>query len=147
MVATLLAGIPGTAAAQQPQTAPATQPALIKPSDAKALGSHVGQDVAVEGVVSDAAWSASGKVFLIKFKDGDESQFQGALFLKVRETMEKAFGGDLSDAFEGATIRISGKLQTYRDHPEILVGDPKQITILAKGPGHSPHAAPSTRAS
>ena len=52
--------------------------------------------------------------------------------------MEKAFNGDLSNAFEGAKIQIRGKLQLYREQPEILIDDPKQITILVKGPTTRP---------
>jgi len=134
-------------AAPGPQTAPTTQPVLVSLADKQALAASMGKDVVVEGTVSDAQWSTSGKVFLVKFKEGEATRFQGAVFSKFREAMEKSFHGDLSNAFEGARIRISGKLQTYREHPEILIDDPKQITVLAKGPGNSPHASPTTRPS
>jgi DNA/RNA endonuclease YhcR with UshA esterase domain len=125
---------------ETPQNAPTTRPVAVSLSDDKALQANMGKEVTVEGVVSEAAWSVSGRVFLIKFKEGEETSFQGALFAKLRDEMEKAFKDDLSDAFEGAKIQIQGKLQTYREHPEILINDPKQIMILVKGPGHSPHA-------
>jgi len=127
--------------AKSPVTQPVTsQPAVVSLSDRKALDANIGKDAIVEGTVSEAAWSASGKVFLIKFKEGETTEFQGALFAKLREEMEKAFAGDLSNTFEGAKIRMTGKLQIYREHPEILINDPKQITILAKGAGNAPHA-------
>jgi hypothetical protein len=84
-------------------------------------------------------------VFIIKFKEGEATGFEGAIFASNRSEMEKAFDGDLSNAFEGAKIQIAGKLENYRQHPEIPIHDPKQITILVKGPGHSPHASPATR--
>lgn len=127
------------------QTAPTSQPVMVSLEDKKALDANMGKEVIVEGTVATAAWSASGRVFLIKFNEGIATNFQGALFAKLREDMEKAFHGDLSDAFEGGKIQITGKLQMYREHPEILINDPKQITILIKGPGHSPHAGPATR--
>jgi DNA/RNA endonuclease YhcR with UshA esterase domain len=145
VVMVMLLGWRFAAAAEPVQKAPTTQPVAVSLSDQKALDASMGKDVVVEGLVSEAAWSASGRVFLIKFTEGETTDFQGALFVKYRETMEKAFKGDLSNAFEGAKIRISGKLQTYREHPEILIDDPKQITIVVKGPGNSPHAAPTTQ--
>ena len=131
--------------ATPPTTAPTTQPVAVNLADDQALQANMGKEVVVQGLVSEAAWSSSGKVFLIKFKEGEQTSFQGALFLKLRDDMEKAFHGDLSDAFEGATIQIQGKLQMYREHPEILINDPKQITILTKGPGHSPHSQATTK--
>lgn len=119
---------------------PATQPTAIVLGDKQSIDANIGKQVMVEGVVSDAEWSKTGAVFLIKFKEGEATQFQGAMFAKFRDDMEKALGGDLSNLLEGAKIRTTGKLQMYREHPEILITDPKQITILAKGPGNSPHA-------
>jgi hypothetical protein len=127
--------------------APSTQPIVVSLSDKQALDANVGKDIVVQGMVSDAQWSSTGRVFIIKFAEGDATQFQGAMFAKLRDDTEKAFNGDLSNAFEGSKIQIEGKLQTYREHPEILINDPKQITILVKGPGNSPHAGSATRPS
>ena len=143
MVSVLLCG--HLLADQVPQTAPTSRPIPVNLSDKQALAANMDNQVIVEGLVSDAEWSPSGRVFLIRFKEGQATQFQGAMFAKYRDDMEKAFNGDLSDAFEGAKIQIEGKLQTYREHPEILISDPRQITILVKGPGNSPHAASATR--
>jgi DNA/RNA endonuclease YhcR with UshA esterase domain len=74
-------------------------------------------------------------VFVIKFKDATDSQFQGAVFSKNKEAMEKAFDGDLTKAFEGAKIQIKGKLQTFKEHPEITVDKPEQITVVEKAGG------------
>jgi hypothetical protein len=119
--------------------APAAPPAVISVGDRKAIDAAMGNDATIEGTVSDAQWSATGRVFLVKFKDADASQFQGALLVQHREPVEQALG-DLANALEGSKIRLAGKLQMYRDHPEILIEKPEQITIVEKGPGHSPHA-------
>jgi hypothetical protein len=137
----------GAALADDAPRPPTSQPTLVSLSDKQALDANVGKEVIVEGLVSDAQWSASGRVFLIKFKEGEQTQFQGVLFAKYRDAMEKVFNGDLSNALEGSKIRIEGKLQTYREHPEILIDDRRQITILVKGPGNSPHASSATRPS
>ena len=130
-----------------PSTAPTSQPSLIIAGDKQALDAAIGNDVIVEGTISDAKWSPSGRVFLIKFQEGDSSEFQGAIFSKYKDIMEKAFNGDLSTALEGAKVQVHGKLQTYRDHPEILIDKPEQIVILMKAPGQTQNAttSPSTQ--
>ena|ERR1039458_8466134 len=130
-----------------PSTAPTSQPSLIIAGDKQALDAAIGNDVIVEGTISDAKWSPSGRVFLIKFQEGDSSGFQGAIFSKYKDVMEKAFNGDLSTALEGAKVQVHGKLQTYRDHPEILIDKPEQIVILMKAPGQTQNAttSPSTQ--
>ena len=130
-----------------PSTAPTSQPSLIIAGDKQALDAAIGNDVIVEGTVSDAKWSPSGRVFLIKFPESDSSGFQGAIFSKYKDVMEKAFNGDLSTALEGAKVQVHGKLQTYRDHPEILIDKPEQIVILMKAPGQTQNAtiSPSTQ--
>jgi DNA/RNA endonuclease YhcR with UshA esterase domain len=130
-----------------PSTAPTSQPSLIIAGDKQALDAAIGNDVIVEGTISDAKWSPSGRVFLIKFQEGHSSEFQGAIFSKYKDVMEKAFNGDLSTALEGAKVQVHGKLQTYRDHPEILLDKPEQIVILMKAPGQTQNAttSPSTQ--
>ena len=124
------------AADEQPATAPTTSPSgVISAGDRQVLMDHIDKEATVEGTVADAKWSSSGKVFVIKFKDASDSQFQTAIFSKSKDAMEKAFDGDLSKAFAGAKIQVKGKLQTYREHPEILVDKPEQITVIEKAGG------------
>jgi DNA/RNA endonuclease YhcR with UshA esterase domain len=133
---------PTTAAAPPPATTqpattragPTTQPVALDVSSKQAMSTHVGQHVAVEGTVTYAAWSATGRVFVLRMREGQPTQFQAALFSRARPAMEKAFHGDLSQAFEGARVRIVGKLQTFREHPEIVIDDPTQVTILVPPP-------------
>jgi hypothetical protein len=108
---------------------------IVAPGDRSALDANMGKPASVEGMVTDAEWSPTGRVFLIRFEGGDATQFQGALLSQNREAVEKAFDGDLTRALEGAKIRLTGKLQTYREHPEILIEKPEQIVILQKPTG------------
>jgi len=130
----LVWGVAGARAADAPTTAPATtEPAaVISAGDKDALSSHMNNEATVEGVVADAKWSASGKVFIVKFQDADASQFQAAVFAKNKDAMEKAFDGDLTKALEGAKVQVKGKLQTFREHPEIMIDKPDQITVVEK---------------
>jgi hypothetical protein len=133
-----------------PAAAGAATPApVIAPGDKAALEANMGKQASVEGMVTDAEWSPTGRVFLIKFEGADATQFQGALLSQNREAVEKAFGPDLTAALEGAKIRLSGKLQMYREHPEILIEKPDQIAVLQKptvAPGDKPKAKPAAAA-
>jgi hypothetical protein len=122
--------------AEQPApAADATAAVVVSVADKAALDANMGKQASVEAMVTDAEWSPTGRVFLIKFEGSDSTQFQGALLSQNREAVEKAFGGDLTKALEGAKIRLTGKLQTYREHPEILIEKSDQIVILQKPTG------------
>jgi DNA/RNA endonuclease YhcR with UshA esterase domain len=125
-----------------PAAAPASQPNAILATDKEAIDAAMDQEATVEGTVSDAKWSTSGKVFVIKFEGTDTTQFQAVLFSKSREAMEKAFGGDLGTAFTGAKIQVHGKLQTFKEHPEITVNNPDQIVVVSKPSATTEPAAP-----
>ena len=126
------------------QVRPVAGPPPIKAGDKAALAAATNRQATVIGVVSSAQWNSTGKVFLIKFKDTESSDFQVGIFAKNKTSMEKAFKGDLSAVFGGAALQITGKVQTYRDHPEIMVSEPTQIAILARvtGPVAAPPSSP-----
>jgi DNA/RNA endonuclease YhcR with UshA esterase domain len=142
MIALLFPGF--IKAEDQPAAAPASQPAVIAAGDKDALEANMDKEATVEGTISDAKWSSSGKVFLIKFQEGESSHFQAAFLAKSKEVMEKAFDGDLSTALQGAKVQVHGKLKAFHDNPEVLIDKPEQITILVKATG-SATTAPTTR--
>jgi len=116
----------------------ASQPVLIDVSDKAAIGAAMGKDVELEGVVSSAEWSSSGKVMLIKFEKTDESKVAAAVFEKKRESMDKAFNGDLAKSLIGAHVRIKGMLKDFKGRPEVIVDMPSQITIVEAAPSTKP---------
>ncbi len=128
---------------EAPKAAQPSTPAAINASNNEALSAAVNKEATVEGTVSSAQWIASGKVFLVKFKDAESSQFQGVVFAKNKEAMEKGLGSDLSAALNGAKIQLMGKVVMYHEHPEIILNDPAQVTTLSKGTGVASPAAES----
>jgi len=106
------------------------------------LKRHVGETVIVEGTVAWARWSASGKVMHLLFDDAEESEFGVAFFARNRDRFDAGFGGDVTRALQGSTIRVKGQLQPYGGHDErlaesgrveILLNWPNQLTILELG--------------
>jgi hypothetical protein len=129
-----------------PQVTEAPKAVVVSLTDKAALDANMGKQASVEGTVSDAEWSPTGRVFLIKFDGAESTQFQGALLSQNRDAVEKAFDGDLTRALEGAKIRLTGKLQTYRAHPEIVIEKPEQITVLQKPSADAPEKTKAKQA-
>ena len=57
---------------------PTSQPTVVNLADPEALKTNMGKEVLVQGMVSDAQWSASGRVFRIKFEEGSQTH-QGSV--------------------------------------------------------------------
>jgi DNA/RNA endonuclease YhcR with UshA esterase domain len=116
------------AAEEGASSAKADKP-VIKASDKEALEKNKDKDVTVEGKVSEAAWSKSGKVMNVKFEGTEESGFGAAIFQRSKEAFDKAFDGDAAKALTGATVKVTGKLGTFRDKPQIILNTPGQVKV------------------
>ncbi|HEX8322291.1 MAG TPA: hypothetical protein VF595_00135 [Tepidisphaeraceae bacterium] len=108
---------------------------IIKTDDKAALTAAIDKEVTVEGKVSAAAWSKSGKVCNIEF-EGDPN-FVVAVFEKSRPKLDEAFGGDFTKQFNGAVLRVTGKLAAYggrtpkyKDATQIILTQTGQITVV-----------------
>jgi DNA/RNA endonuclease YhcR with UshA esterase domain len=113
-----------------------TEPAVIDVKNSDAIIAAKGKDSAtVEGVISSAEWSRSGKVMNIEFRDSD---LIGAVFEKNKQKLDDAFGGDLAKSLKGAKVRIKGKIADYRSKPQIIIQFPDQITIVEPAPSTQP---------
>jgi DNA/RNA endonuclease YhcR with UshA esterase domain len=123
---------------------PASQPSnvesqVIDVSDKAAVDGAMNKECVVEGVVESAAWSQSGKVMTIRFKNSNESKFIAAVFEKKKEDFNSAFSGDVTKALPGAKVRIRGTIKDYRGKPEIVIDTPAALTIV------EPPPAPATQ--
>ncbi len=105
---------------------------IIQASDAAAIKAAMGKQTTVEGVIASARWSASGKVMNIRFKDTTESKFVAAIFEKDRKAFDDAFEGDAPRVLTGSKVRINGLIKEFRGNPEIVLKEPKQVTIVEK---------------
>jgi hypothetical protein len=116
---------------------PTTQHTVISASDKKAIDENMGKEVVIVGEIASAAWSGSGKVMNVEFKDADESRLLAVVFERNRERLDEMFNGDLAKALTGAKVRLMGKLQEYggrdekwKGRPQIIIDRSSQITII-----------------
>jgi hypothetical protein len=123
------------------QDTPTSQPAVIAVSDNEAITSAMNTQVVIEGTVSTAAWSNSGKVMNINFESAEESRLLAVLFVRDRTKFDEAFNGDVAKTLTGARVRITGKLVEYggkserdKGRPQIVLSDPTQVTLVNPTP-------------
>lgn len=111
--------------------------AAIESTDKAGLEAAVGKQVTVTGKVEKAEWSKSGKVMNVAF--AAESPLLLAVFEKAKDKVNEAFAGDAAKAWTGATVTVTGKLtkyggkaKEYEGKLQIIVTDPKQVTVAEK---------------
>lgn len=97
------------------------QTPTIAPAAAK---DHVGQQVTVEGVVSEVHHAASGRATFI---DIGGRYPQRAFAAVIFESDAGKFPN--VDALNGKTVDVTGRIQLYRGAAEIIVNDPGQIKV------------------
>jgi DNA/RNA endonuclease YhcR with UshA esterase domain len=115
---------------EPPATQPTSQPVLVMVNDKAAVDAALDKDVILDGTIDSAAWSSSGKVMRIEFKDTAESKVQAVIFEKKRADFDAAFAGDVAKALGGKHVRINGRLKDYKGKPEIVIDQVHQITIV-----------------
>lgn len=134
-VAALLALVlPSLGLAQsRPTGEPTSRPVTVDLKDLAALKAAMGSEVVVTGKVASAEWSSTGRVMRIEFEGTEKSQFYAVLFPKQRPEFDAKYGGDVTKAMGGAEVRITGKLQLYRERPEIILNRLDQLEVTKKG--------------
>ena len=110
---------------------PAAEGAVIKASDKAALDAAKDKPATVEGTVSEATWSKSGKVMNIRFEGADESGFVAVVFQREKAAFDKAFDGDVAKGLAGKKVTVTGKVGVFREKPQIILNKPEQVKVEA----------------
>jgi hypothetical protein len=126
----------------------AEEGAVIDVADKATLDAAKGTDVIVQGKVSKAEWSKSGKVCNVEFENAPH--FMCAAFDRNKEKLDAAFNGDFAKAMTGATVKISGKLAPYggriealKEATQIVIKETRQVTFVATS--DAPATQPTTQ--
>jgi DNA/RNA endonuclease YhcR with UshA esterase domain len=89
---------------------------------------HIGDSATVQYQVGYATADSKGDEFLNQ-KQNYLSGFTAVIFASDLST----FQNDPEATYGGATIDVTGTIQSYEGHPEIVVNDPSQIAMAANG--------------
>jgi serine/threonine-protein kinase len=84
----------------------------------------------IEGVVRSAAVSSTGSVCRVEFEGVDREGFLVVYFPGMFPVMEKHFGGSAGAALAGKRIRVKGRVDTYRERPQIVVDSADQVEVV-----------------
>jgi len=95
-------------------------PALADPVPSKDAIQHAGHNATVTGRAAIAVMP-SGEVYIDLDGQGERAPFAGYISRWNRLRFQ-----DLT-ALEGRQVEISGRIETFRDQPEIFLEDPAQI--------------------
>lgn len=93
----------------------------------------LGKEVTLTMTVQATGAAANGLVFLNSATDRkSDGNFTVVLDKKAQEQFKQTGVANPRTYFEGKSIRVLGVLSTFRDAPQIIVSDPKQIQIQSK---------------
>lgn len=94
----------------------------ISPSEA---ANHIGEEVVVEGVISDVGHSArSGTTFLNMGGRYPNHSFTAVIFKSAKPLFPEA------RSWEGKKVRIRGVVKEYRGKPQIVLERREQVTLV-----------------
>jgi len=97
---------------------------VIRATDSTALQAHIGQKVAVEGLLVSTARPSSDKLRFLNFSDRKVDGFTAALVPAVYTKFPDF------DHMAGRWIRVIGILKTYKQKTVIKVSRASQVKIL-----------------
>lgn len=101
---------------------------VLQADNTKAIEASMGKEATVEGKIHAAFW-VRDSVLMLTFREEREG-FIAVSFKKHREELDAAFGGDITKALRGKTVRIRGKVEEYKYRPQIVIRNPDQIETL-----------------
>jgi DNA/RNA endonuclease YhcR with UshA esterase domain len=102
--------------------------ALADVITAKQAVQHVGEVQTVRGVVVSARYAASskGQPTLLNL----DQPYPDTIFtVLIWGSDRPKFATPPEKAFDGKTVRVTGKITEYKGTPEMVVNDPKQIVV------------------
>jgi DNA/RNA endonuclease YhcR with UshA esterase domain len=92
----------------------------------------VGQLATVRGKVANVSATNTGSITFIDFAGSDRRRFTAIVRKDRLADVAAQFAGDLNAGIVGKTVEIRGKLEFYKDTPEIVVTRADQINVLAE---------------
>jgi hypothetical protein len=104
----------------------ADSPRVLDATDPAAIASAT-PTVIVTGLVVNT--QEDDGVLMINFKGTEKSRFYAVILSYNRDAMDAAFGGSLSKAVTGKSVRVTGKVTIYRGRPEIVISKASQLTV------------------
>ena len=102
-------------------------------SPAEAL-KKVNEKITVEMTVKSTGKGEKGQMFFLNSEESyrDEKNFAIFIDAEAAKKFKEAKIEDPATFYKGKTIRVTGTVTTFREHPQIKVEKPEQIKVVEK---------------
>jgi hypothetical protein len=122
----------GENALKDSPAAPAPQLAngVLDSADDAGIRAATGQTATVQGKVSRVGATETGSITFINFTGNDRGKFVAIVRKERLSEVAAAFGGDLQ-SLSGKTVEIHGKVELFRNSPQIVINQADQLRIAS----------------
>lgn len=104
----------------------------IKATDLEAIKAKEGEFVTVTGTVVGTFKSKSGKAIFFNFGPDHKTCFTAVIFSGNIEKFKGKNGEDPVDYYLNKNVKLDGRIKVHENRPEIILDDPKQLTIVGE---------------
>jgi endonuclease/exonuclease/phosphatase family metal-dependent hydrolase len=109
---------------------PMTPPIALEPTDTAGLVAAAGKPVLVQGRVQTVGNTKTNSIYFINFSGVPKGGFTAIVKQDHYGAIAAAIGGDLKAMLEGRMVEITGPVILYKDAPEVVITDPKQLRLV-----------------
>lgn len=114
-----------------PIPAPKLAEGVLSANDDPAIRAVSGQIATVQGKVSRVGATDTGSITFINFRGNDRGKFVAIVRRDNVESVAQPFGGSL-ESLSGKTVEIRGKIEMFKNAPQIDIRQPDQLKVLAE---------------
>lgn len=126
----------GSLRAQEATPTPEPPP-VVPAAETDAIKALAGRDATVEGRITRIGSTEAGGIKFINFAGVGSGGFVAVVFKSNYAAFPDGF-----DAYQGALVRLTGKVEIYKETtPQIVVRSPAQITVVEAAPTPTPAPA------
>ncbi len=88
---------------------------------------HIGEMVTVEGKVANVRTTSTNTTYLNFGLPYPRQTFTAVIFRSAARSFPNAH------SWEGARLRVTGRIRLYKGEPEIVLEDPGQVEVVSSG--------------
>ena len=125
------AGRPAVPTASPTSFALASGSRTYSPAEADVLRSMAGSTVRVRGKLGLVSSLPDGRITFLNFEGVPRGGFVAIVRGSSLPEFEEAFDGRLPEVLSGCEVVVSGRVSLYRNTPQIELGHPSQLQVMA----------------
>jgi len=112
-----------------PPQPPGIVAGTLNASDDTSIRAAVGRIASIHGKVSQIGATNNGSVTFIDFEGTDRRRFTAIIRRDRLTDIAASFGGDLNTGITGKMVTVRGKVELYKETPQVAITRADQITV------------------